>query len=98
MEKAYDIDIRRGQKEYPFASVSNGVLISYYNESRVSQVCENFYQTYSSNLHFMITRLEFNNRKILQTHSHNIHSKISGLIKRFSGRRNCPPVRYSVVV
>ena len=36
-EKASDIDIRRGQKEYPIASVSNGViylLISYYNESK----------------------------------------------------------------
>ena len=35
-EKASDIDIRRGQKEYPLASV-NGViylLISYYNESK----------------------------------------------------------------
>ena len=34
--KASDIDIRRGQKECPLASVSNGViylLISYYNES-----------------------------------------------------------------
>ena len=32
-----DIDIRRGQKEYPLASVSNGVmylLIIYYNESK----------------------------------------------------------------
>ena len=32
-----DTDIRRGQKEYPLASVSNGViylLISYYNESK----------------------------------------------------------------
>ena len=37
IEKASDIDIRRGQKEYPLASVSNGViylLISYYNESK----------------------------------------------------------------
>ena len=37
MGKASDIDIRRGQKEYPLASVSNGVLyspISYYNESK----------------------------------------------------------------
>ena len=36
-EKASDIDIRKGQKEYPLASVSNGViylLISYYNESK----------------------------------------------------------------
>ena len=36
-EKASDIDIRRGQKECPLASVSNGViyfLISYYNESK----------------------------------------------------------------
>ena len=35
--KASDIDIRRGQKEYPLTSVSNGViylLISYYNESK----------------------------------------------------------------
>ena len=35
--KASDIDIRRGQKECPLASVSNGViylLISYYNESK----------------------------------------------------------------
>ena len=37
IEKACDIDIRRGQKEYPLASVSNKViylLISYYNESK----------------------------------------------------------------
>ena len=36
-EKASDIGIRRGQKEYPLASVSNGViysLISYYSESK----------------------------------------------------------------
>ena len=36
-EKASDIDIKRGQKEYPLASVSNGViylLICYYNESK----------------------------------------------------------------
>ena len=37
IEKASDIDIRRGQKEYPLASVSNGtiyLLISYYNKSK----------------------------------------------------------------
>ena len=37
IEKASDIGIRRGQKEYPFASVSNGIiysLISYYSESK----------------------------------------------------------------
>ena len=37
IEKASDIGIRRGQKECPPASVSNGViysLISYYNESK----------------------------------------------------------------
>ena len=37
IEKASDIDIRRGQKEYPLASVSHGViysLISYYSESK----------------------------------------------------------------
>ena len=37
MEKTSNIDIRRRQKEYPLASVSNGViylLISYYNESK----------------------------------------------------------------
>ena len=37
IEKASDIDIRRGQKEYPLASVSNGVIyspISYYSESK----------------------------------------------------------------
>ena len=36
-EKASDIDIRRGQKEHPLASVIDGViyiLISYYNESK----------------------------------------------------------------
>ena len=36
-EKASDIDIRRGQKEYPLASVGNGVicfLITYYSESK----------------------------------------------------------------
>ena len=36
-EKASDIDIRRGQKEHPLASVSNGVIYSptsYYNESK----------------------------------------------------------------
>ena len=37
IEKASDIDIRRGQKEYSLASVGNRViyfLISYYNESK----------------------------------------------------------------
>ena len=37
VEKASDIGIRRGQKEYPLASVSNGIicsLISYYSESK----------------------------------------------------------------
>ena len=37
MEKTSDTDIRRGQKECPLTSVSNGViffLISYYNESK----------------------------------------------------------------
>ena len=37
IERASDIGIRRGQKEDPLASVSNGViylLISYYNESK----------------------------------------------------------------
>ena len=37
IEKASDIDIRRGQKECPLASVSNGViyfLISYCSESK----------------------------------------------------------------
>ena len=37
IEKASDIGIRRGQKEYPLASVSHGVmysLISYYSESK----------------------------------------------------------------
>ena len=37
IEKASDIDIRRGQKEYPVASVNNGVIyspISYYKESK----------------------------------------------------------------
>ena len=35
VEKASDIDIRGGQKAYPLANVSNGVIdspISYYNE------------------------------------------------------------------
>ena len=37
IEKASDIDIRRGQKEYPLATVSNGViyfLFTYYSESK----------------------------------------------------------------
>ena len=37
IEKASDIDIRRGQKECPLSSVSNGVtyfLITYYHESK----------------------------------------------------------------
>ena len=36
IEEASDIGIRKGQKEYPPASVSNGVIyspISYYSES-----------------------------------------------------------------
>ena len=44
-EKASDIDIRRGQKDYLLASVSNGViylLISYYNESKECLNSENF--------------------------------------------------------
>ena len=46
--------IRRGQKEYPFASVSHGViysLISYYSESKECL------EVYSHNLHFKITGL-----------------------------------------
>ena len=37
IEKASDIDIRREQKEYSFASVSNGLihfLITYHSESK----------------------------------------------------------------
>ena len=37
IEKASDIDIRKGQKEYSLASVINGVIcypVSYYNESK----------------------------------------------------------------
>ena len=37
IEKASDIGIRRGQKEYRLASVSNGIIyspISYYSESK----------------------------------------------------------------
>ena len=37
IEKASDIGIRRGQKKYPLASVSNGIIyspISYYSESK----------------------------------------------------------------
>ena len=37
IEKASELDIRKGQKECPLTSVSNGViylLISYYNESK----------------------------------------------------------------
>ena len=52
------------------------------NQKNVSSLWK-FYQTYSSNLHFRITRLEFDNRKILQTNSHNIHSNISGLVTGF---------------
>ena len=46
--------IRRGQKEYPFASVSHGViysLISYYSESKECL------EVYFHNLHFKITGL-----------------------------------------
>ena len=46
--------IRRGQKEYPFASVSHEViysLISYYSESKECL------EVYSHNLHFKITGL-----------------------------------------
>ena len=35
--ESFDTDIRRGQKECPLASVSNGVIyspVSYYNESK----------------------------------------------------------------
>ena len=35
IEKASDIDIRRGQKEYPLASVSNGVIHSPMNSKNV---------------------------------------------------------------
>ena len=42
----------------------------------MSQVCENFNQI----------------------HSHNLHFKITGLARRFSGRRNCPQAGYIVVI
>ena len=33
-----------------------------------------------------------------QTHSHNMYSKITGLDRRFSGRRNCPQAGFIAVV
>ena len=39
IEKASDIDIRRGQKEYPLASVSNGVIYSPISYDRESKEC-----------------------------------------------------------
>ena len=33
-----------------------------------------------------------------KTHSHNIHSKLSGLLRWISGRRNCPQAGYIVVI
>ena len=40
------------------------------------------------------TRIE----RSYQTHCHNLHSKISGLVARFSGRRNCPQAGYTVAI
>ena len=49
IEKASDIGIRRGQKEYPLVSVSNEFIYSPMNPKNV--------WTYSHNLHFKITEL-----------------------------------------
>ena len=87
---------QRGQKEYPLVSVSNGViylLISYYDESKTCLKFVKILPDSLHNLHFRITKLEF-----VIPHSHNMHSKISGLVIRFSGRRNCPLAGYIVLV
>ena len=36
--------------------------------------------------------------KIFQAHSHNLHFKITGLVRRFSRRRNCSQAGYIVVI
>ena len=55
-----DTDIRRGQKEYPLASVSNGViyfLITYYSESKECLEVVKTLLDSLHNLHFKITGL-----------------------------------------
>ena len=67
IEKASDMDIRRGQKEYPLGSVNNGViyfLISYYNESKECLEIVKILLD-SHNLHFKMTVLaRFSERRI----------------------------------
>ena len=69
IEKASDLGIRRGWKEYPLASVSHGViysLISYYSESKEC-------------LEVVKTSVDL----LLKTYSYNLHLKITGLARRF---------------
>ena len=52
-----DIGIRRGQKEYPLASVSHGVLYSLINYYSKSKEHLEVLKIYSHNLHFKLTGL-----------------------------------------
>ena len=53
----------------------------------MSQGCKKIYQTHSHNLHFKMAELELT----IERHEillHKIHFKITGLVRRFSRRRN----------
>ena len=45
-----------------------------------------------------MTGLELTVERFYQTNSHNIHFRITGLVRRFSRRRNCPQEGYNVVI
>ena len=65
-EKASDRAIRRGWRVPHSLVFGKGIfwLVITINQKNISSLWK-FYQTHSPNLHFRITGLEFNNRKIL---------------------------------
>ena len=61
----------------PVSGLENSVDCIFHGVTKSGTCLSDFHFTsyHSLNLHFKATGLEFNNRKILPDHSHNIHSK-----------------------
>ena len=72
-------------------------LIGYYNKSKECLKIVKILLDPLPNLHFKMTGLELTIERSYQTHSQSIHFKITGLLRRFSRRRNCPQAEFIVI-
>ena len=85
----------------PFANLSKGII--YFLNSLLQSI-----KTISQGvkvllyrlpyIHFKMAVLELKLERSYQIHSHNTHFKITGLVRQFSIRRNCPQAGYIVVI